>query len=232
MEVASGSGTVVLASRTFPSSTDEESEAEKRKQRKEKKVTAILHESVPVRFWDHDLGPDRPRLFAGAAVRGPGRGPVTPASSSTDLTPDAGTALLEQQYDVSPDGSTVATTWTVPEPGGLRFALALVDVASGERRLLLDDADSEYGAPRFSPDGTRLAVVREQRSTPYDPPDQRLCVVDVASGELRDLTGDWDHWPGGLQLDAGRLGPRARRRRGRTGAGLPARRGERRPSPG
>ena len=77
--VASDSGTVVLASRTFPSSTDEESEAEKRKQRKEKKVAAILHESVPVRFWDHDLGPDRPRLFAGALSGRRGR----PAASSS-----------------------------------------------------------------------------------------------------------------------------------------------------
>ena len=27
-------------------------------------MTAILHESAPVRYWDHDLGPDQPRLFA------------------------------------------------------------------------------------------------------------------------------------------------------------------------
>ena len=40
-------------------------EAAKRKARKDQKVSAILHEQVPVRFWDHDLGPDAPRLFAG-----------------------------------------------------------------------------------------------------------------------------------------------------------------------
>ena len=65
VEVASSAGTVVLASTTFPSSDTHEAEAAKRKERKEKKVSAILHEQVPVRFWDHDLGPDEPRLFAG-----------------------------------------------------------------------------------------------------------------------------------------------------------------------
>ena len=194
--VAADAGSVVLASKTFPSSVDEESEADKRKQRKEKKVSAILHESVPVRFWDHDLGPDRPRLFAGTFGDDESG---DPRLSLSDLTPDAGTALLEVQYDVSADGSTVATTWAVPERGGLRFSLALVDVATGERRMLLDDPDNEYDSPCFSPDGTRLAVVREKRSTPTDPGDRRLGVVDVATGELRDLNGDWDHWPGGFE---------------------------------
>ena len=35
-----------------------------RKERSDAGVTAILHESAPVRFWDHDLGPDQLRLFA------------------------------------------------------------------------------------------------------------------------------------------------------------------------
>ncbi len=191
--VAAEAGTVVVASKTFPSSTDEDSEAEKRKQRKEKKVAAILHESVPVRFWDHDMGPDHPRLFAGT-LSGDG---TDPRVELTDLTPDAGQALFEVEYDVSADGATVATTWAIPESGGLRRGLAVVDLTSGERRILLDDPDSEFDSPRFSPDGTRVAVVREKRSTPDDPGDRRIGVVDLADGEFRDLTGSWDHWPAG-----------------------------------
>ena len=34
------------------------------KGRKESKVSAILHETYPVRYWDHDLGPASTRLFA------------------------------------------------------------------------------------------------------------------------------------------------------------------------
>ena len=192
VRVAADAGTVVLAAGTFPSSTDEESEKGKRKERKEKKVSAILHEGVPVRFWDHDLGPDAPRLFSGVLASDGGDAGIELA----DLTPRPGRALVEGQYDVSRDGSTVATTWAVPERGGQRFAMAIVDVATGERRLLLDDPESEYDSPRFSPDGSQLALVVEKRSTPTDPGDRRLAVVSVADGTLRDLSGDWDRWPG------------------------------------
>ena len=96
---------------------------------------------------------------------------------------------------MSPDGSTVATTWALPERGGLRFGLAVIDVASGDLRVVLDDADSEYDSPSFSPDGQSVALVREKRSTPHDPGDRRVAVYSVADGTLRDLSGDWDHWP-------------------------------------
>ncbi len=198
VRVATDAGTVVLSSATFPSSESHDGEKEKRKERKEKKVSAILHESVPVRFWDEDLGPAAPRIFTGSLQEdGSTSNNGDPRVELTDLTPDAGRALERLEYDVSPDGSTVATTWGVPERGGLRAALAVIDVASGERTVLVDEEEFEHGQPRFSPDGQSLVVVREKRSTPHDPGDVRIAVVSVADGSVRDLTGDWDHWPAG-----------------------------------
>ncbi len=199
VRVARDTGTLVVSSLTFPSSTDEESEARTRKARKDGKVSAVLHEEPGIRFWDHDLGPDRPRLFVGSL---PDADDAAEGDrlALRDLTPDAGRgleALDAETHDVSPDGTTVAVTWAVRERGGMRLAVALVDVATGERRLLLDDPDVEFASPAFSPDGTRLAVTVERRTTPEDPGDVRLAVVDVATGELRDLSGDWDHWPAG-----------------------------------
>ena len=42
------------------------------KLRKDKKVSAILHDAYPVRFWDHDLGPAEPHLLAIDAGRARG----------------------------------------------------------------------------------------------------------------------------------------------------------------
>ena len=191
VQVASDAATVVLVSKTFPSSSTPDAESAKRKERKEKKVSAILHESVPVRFWDADLGPAAPRLFAGTLA---GEG-ADPKLELADLTPAPGKALIENEYAVGPDGSTVATTWALPERGGLRFGLAIIDVSSGDLRVVLDDVDSEFLSPSFSPDGQSIALVREKRSTPHDPGDRRLAVYSVADDSLRDLSGDWDHWP-------------------------------------
>ncbi len=73
--VARRDGLVVLASATMPAATSGEDDEERRKARKERKVTAILHESYPVRSWDTDLGPDQTRLLAGS-VPAAGRGGV------------------------------------------------------------------------------------------------------------------------------------------------------------
>ena len=65
-EVARDSGTIVLSSPVLPAAggNSAEDDVRLRKEREDAGVTAILHESAPVRFWDHDLGPDQLRLFA------------------------------------------------------------------------------------------------------------------------------------------------------------------------
>src|SRR4051794_17330974 len=60
--VVSATGTIVAGSAMMPSSTGPDADRDARKQRTDTGVSAILHEEYPVRFWDHDLGPDRPRL--------------------------------------------------------------------------------------------------------------------------------------------------------------------------
>jgi len=66
-EVAREAGAIVVGSPVLPAAGNGDSAADDARLRQERKdagITAILHESAPVRFWDHDLGPDQPRLFA------------------------------------------------------------------------------------------------------------------------------------------------------------------------
>src|SRR6202012_4687571 len=106
----------------------------------------------------------------------------------------------EASWDVSGDGTTIVSTWTVPEAGGSeRSTIVAVDAATGERRPLADDADHEYSSPSLSPDGTQVVLRARQRSTAHDCGDIWLAVVPVGGGELRALTADWDLQPGGPQ---------------------------------
>src|SRR3954470_12383779 len=68
--VAADQGTVVLASNPLPAAAGGEDDEKRRKARKDLKVSAILHEQYPVRFWDADLGPDEVRLLAGRGAGG------------------------------------------------------------------------------------------------------------------------------------------------------------------
>ncbi len=66
-EVARDAGGIVVSAPVLPAARDgnsAEDDARLRQERKDAGITAILHESAPVRSWDHDLGPDQPRLFA------------------------------------------------------------------------------------------------------------------------------------------------------------------------
>lgn len=115
--VARESGTVVVASSTFPSSTDTESEEKRRKERKEKKVAAILHERYPVRYWDHDLGPDAPRLFAG--VLGDGESPLDdPRVELRDLTPTPAGRSTPPPTTSAPTAAPSSRCGTCPSVAG------------------------------------------------------------------------------------------------------------------
>ena len=81
-EVAGNAGGIVVSSPVLPAAGGQggawvrppvastaggdtaEDDARLRQERKDAGISAILHESAPVRYWDHDLGPDQPRLFA------------------------------------------------------------------------------------------------------------------------------------------------------------------------
>lgn len=195
VSVARDAGTLVLASPTLPSSKTSQEDADRHKARKDRKVTAVLHDSYPVRHWDADLGPDRGRLFVGTPSA------ETPLELS-DLTGHVGPAIgSESSWDVSPDGTNVVVSWQQAEPGGsARQVLLLIEVKDGSRRVLLDDPLFEYLSPVFSPDGSKVAFTLERRSTPDDPTDNRLCVLHLASGEVHDVAPDWDRWPVSLPV--------------------------------
>ncbi len=187
--VARESGTVVASSATLPGAVTAEDDEQRRKERKDKKVSAILHKAYPVRFWDHDLGPDFPRLLTGAVE-------AHERIAWTDRTPAPERALIEASYDVTPDGSAVVTTWRLDEPAAVTRS-TLVVLAGDERRVLCDEPGHEYGAPKISPDGQWVACTRSRHGDPSRSVDSRLVVVPLdGSAAPREVAPGWDRWAG------------------------------------
>ena len=197
--VAADSGDVVVVASTTPGAADDEADAARRDARKDAGVTAILHESYPVRFWDHDLGPAVPHAFWVGRLPAEGTQPEW-----RDLTPDALPPNgAGSDVALSPDGRWLARAEEVPaERASRRSRLVLTDTVSGETRVLVDDPAADIGSPAWSPDSTRVVCTRESETTQAEPPDYTALVVDIASGEVTDLTAGFDRWPSAPQFDA------------------------------
>ena len=199
--VAVDTGEVVVLSSIAPNVDDLAADTELRDARKKAGVSAVLHETYPVRYWDHDLGSSVAHAYWLGEL--PGDATVDEAAWR-DLTPDAAVPHgVGESVVVSPSGRSMAYSRRVADGGaGWRSRLVVVDTATGEERVLADEPDASMEAPSFSPDSGRIVFVRQQQSTRDDPPDQSLMVVDLASGDIDHLTPGFDRWPDGPLFDA------------------------------
>jgi dipeptidyl aminopeptidase/acylaminoacyl peptidase len=158
--------------------------------RRKRGPSALRYTEMPVRLWDQWIGPAWPHLFAYDAAGG-GRRDLTPGAVREHL-PDG---MVEHHWDLSPLGDRVALSRQRPGPDRIAdVALQIVDVRTGERRVLGDLPRTSFENPRFSPDGRRLACTRHQRV------DGRLgrpvlWVWDLETGAGAALAPDWDVWP-------------------------------------
>jgi dipeptidyl aminopeptidase/acylaminoacyl peptidase len=190
--VARGSDVITFAASSHPGTADWAADAEREKARADAGVTAQLFSQYPIRDWDHYLGV-RERHLHHATVDLDAES----LQGLTDVFPDPGRSLDDTGFDITPDGRTVvASVWRQEgaDPRDRFRDLVAVDTTAGERRVL---ATGEYwfDAPACSPDGRWVAALRGTPATPEQTPRWTLWLVDLASGEGRDLTPGVDLWP-------------------------------------
>lgn len=181
---------IALAASRLSGAADAEQDAQLREARRKANVSAVLHESVPVRYWDHDLGPGIPHVFT---VPDPAaeRPPVVDCGERR-VAPYEGIA-------VSPDGSLIAYVVALGTlPDELRAAVVVADAATGKRLRVLESLDAEFAAPVFAPDSRHLVCTRERRITWDSPGDVTLWLVDATDDQDsgRDLLPGFEQWPG------------------------------------
>ena len=104
-----------------------------------------------------------------------------------------------ESFAWSPDSKQLV--YCAKKENGMKYAfstnsnLYLYDVASGKTVKNLTEGNLGYDTdPKFSPDGKSLAWL--SMATPkYESDKKRLMVMDMATGQTRDLTANWDYWP-------------------------------------
>ncbi|GAA3911195.1 S9 family peptidase [Microbacterium invictum] len=221
---AEASDRIVIGSSLLPASESIEDDARRRADRKKKKISAILHESYPVRHWDHDLGPAAPAFHAldlgGLAdtIEVLAAEPATDGDSGSeedaeiDTTPYPASlprprALVRgRQADaagsaLSPDGRTFVVSLQTPQGRDARYRLVAIDTDSGAVTELFDERDTYFEAPAISHDGATIAYVKSAMATPSGPADQELWVAGIDGSNPRRLAEGWDRWPTGIHFD-------------------------------
>ena len=200
--VASDAPVAVFSAPVLPRSASLEDDAARRAKRKDKKVSAILHSTYPVRYWDSDLGPDQEHLFVldlGELGSEQAARDVPSAQEDKedkepkpypawlprprDLTPHPGRSLDHAAGSLSADGTVLVYSHTVPVRDDYRVSITAVDTASGAASVVLDQPGFDFEQPVLSADGT-LAWLRTARSTPEGPSDAELWVgrLDFSAG--------------------------------------------------
>ncbi|MGW9587227.1 alpha/beta fold hydrolase [Microbacterium sp. NPDC055455] len=166
---AEASDVVVLSASLLPGGDTLESEAALRARRKEKKVSAILHDAYPVRFWDHDLGPAEPHLLA----------VDTGALEDTIAAAVAESAAEEEEQADAAAGdgrAAPASSAGTPYPATLPRPRDLTPRPG---------RSADHAEAALTPDGATLIVSLEHREQRAG---RRVIVaIDTATGERRTL---------------------------------------------
>ncbi len=188
---ARASRTVAFGAMVHRGAADLAEDEAKEKARRDAGVKALLFDEYPIRHWDHYLGPRHRRLFAAAVPEGEDR-----IGEPRDLEPEVGGFTFEEgAFDVAPDGSFTVAVRRVP--GGFPETwddLVVYDTASGAVRQLTH-REAAYSDCAVSPDGRTVAATRFSYASPGEPERHSLVLIDVASGEQRELAGELDRRP-------------------------------------
>jgi dipeptidyl aminopeptidase/acylaminoacyl peptidase len=180
---------IVFVSEVFPGCMDDACNKFSDQERANSKVKAMVFEHLLFRHWNHYTAGKRSHLF------------IVPAEGGVakDLTPgnhDVPPFSLGGQdaYAISPDSKEVAFTSNWDEVGATSTNndIFVVPITGGEPKKLSTSPGGD-STPLYSPDGKWLAW-RMQKRAGYESDRFRLVVYDRNSGEIRNLTEDFDQW--------------------------------------
>jgi dipeptidyl aminopeptidase/acylaminoacyl peptidase len=185
------SQTIYCIASTWPDAADDAAHAKRDKEQKSAKVKAYVIDGAAFRYWDRWLA-DGKRPFVFAINLSDGRHRNLMAGTGHHLPPQQPS---ESHYDVSPDGKELCyVTDNVRDPGmdaNLDLFVLRLDQKGAKPECLTGDNAANDTDPTYSPDGKRLAFLRQTIKFFYADR-TRLMLLDCASGSAREVLPNLD----------------------------------------
>jgi dipeptidyl aminopeptidase/acylaminoacyl peptidase len=185
---------LLFVSWVWPGLKGEKAQARQLAEFKKRKESGYATSEMLYRYWDRNLPMGRePQLH----LLEPGRdGRSARVRNLFEGTPYSlqRTAPDAQCFDVSADGRRVVFAFDPASEKRIenRQALAELDLKTGRIEVLVQDVDWHFGAPRYSPDGKRIAFLAQHDGLKHTTPDQ-LAVWDRESHTWDVYSAEWDH---------------------------------------
>ena len=172
----------------WPEAKGSKAQAKRHKEFKDRKETGYVTSEAWYRYWDHNLPMERvPHLHVMEVASGRVRD-LFEGSDFELRRGDTDTTL----FDISPDCRHIVFAHDPAQEKQLDHckALAEIDVRSGKTRSVALDAGWDFEAPRYSPDGSRIAFVASHQGLKHTMPTQ-LALVE-RGGEWSLISDAWD----------------------------------------
>ncbi|MGH9570531.1 MAG: TolB family protein, partial [Candidatus Angelobacter sp.] len=184
---------ILFTSEVYPGCGDDLCNKMSDEERAKSKVKALIFTRLFYRHWNTYTHYKRSHLFVAPVAGG----------TATDVTRgdhDVPPFSLggQDMYTISPDGKEVAFTSNIDEveATSTNNEIFVVPITGGEPKKLSTSPGSD-STPLYSPDGRWLAW-RMQVRAGYESDRFRLVIYDRKSGQVRDLTENFDQWVEGM----------------------------------
>ena len=180
---------IVFVSWVWPALKGSAAQARAMKAFKARKTTGYATSEAQYRHWDCFTPAGRvPRLHLMDLASGRVRDLFEGSDYAlTRAEPDANC------FDISPDGRRVVFAFD-PAPDKRidgRYALAELELRSGRFETMVQNIAWDVGAPRYSPDGERIAFIASHQAVKHTMPGQLAVCRRGEPFEL--VSGEWDH---------------------------------------
>ena len=181
---------IAFVSWVWPEERGAAAQARRHKAWKDRKETGYITSEAQYRHWDRNLPMGRVPHLHLLDIR-TGRVRDLFEGTAYELTraePEG------ENFDISPDGRRIVFSFdpaAEKRPDG-RFALAEMEVASGKVTVIARDAEWDFCAPRYSPDGQSVAFIASHQGLKHTMP-AWLAVWERKSRRWEALSAEWDH---------------------------------------